>query len=107
MKQLVELQRNLEKFDERGASLIAVSADPVEKATKLVEDEGITFPVAADPELSVIDAYGMRHNGKEIAVPAVFVLDRNGHPVLGLISVSITDRPEVERILEAVPAPGS
>ncbi len=105
MKQLVELQRNLERFEERGATLIAVSADPVAKATELVEEEGITFPVAADPELSVINAYGVRHDGKEIAVPAVFVLDGNGHPVLGLISVSITDRPEVEQILAAVPAP--
>ena len=37
---------------------MGISPDPVEKLAKFVEKEGLTFPLASDPEHAVLDAYG-------------------------------------------------
>ena len=56
--------------------------DPVEQNAKVVRELGLSFPILADTEHQVIDAYDLRHdeggsNGP-IARPATFVIDRNG-----------------------------
>ena len=66
-------------------------------------DEGLTFPVASDPGLRAIRAYGVAHDGREIAVPTVFVLDRDGRTLYRKVAESITDRPDLEEVLAALP----
>jgi peroxiredoxin len=63
-----EFAENNEQFAAAGASLLGVSADPIETqrefSTKECRD---TFPVAADPNKAVIDAYEARRAGSEVA----------------------------------------
>ncbi len=63
--------------------MLAISVDPVEKNLELSDMLGFEFALLSDPDLEVIDAYGVRHEeggigGVGIARPAVFVLDREG-----------------------------
>ncbi len=64
--------------------MLAISVDPVEKNLELSDMLGFEFALLSDPDLEVIDAYGVRHKeggigGVDIARPAVFVLDREGN----------------------------
>ena len=65
-------------MDQDGADLVAVSVDPLPTAASTVKDESLTFPVASDPEAVAIRAWGVKHKGKTLAVPSVFIVDRDG-----------------------------
>jgi peroxiredoxin len=72
----------MEDFRTRGVKLVALVADPVDKNAEVAAHLGLEFPILSDPDLAVIDRYGLRHSegipGADIARPATFVLDRNG-----------------------------
>ena len=59
-----------------------MTVDPVERNLALAGSRGIGFRLLSDPDLEVIDAYGVRHKegGQtgDIARPAIFVIDREG-----------------------------
>jgi hypothetical protein len=73
--QLGQLQKNLTEFERRGAKLWAVSADPIEEAERLGKKLELTFPIGADPELKLIRQFGVEMEGREIAIPSMFVLE--------------------------------
>ena len=83
--QLVELQENLGRFEAEGAMVLAVSADSIADSTEWARDDGVTFPLASDSKGRAIRAYGVRHEGKEIAVPSVFVIVPDPSVATGLI----------------------
>ncbi len=63
--------------------LAAVSADTSSESRKLIHDRGYTFPFLADPQAEVIRQYGVLHphageNGRDIARPAEFLVDKAG-----------------------------
>lgn len=86
MSELQGLQRHVEEIREAGGEVVAVSVDPVETTRETLGSAGFTFTLLADPELAVIDAYGVRHpgggmEGTDIARPATFLIDREGRIV--------------------------
>ena len=106
--QLVELQENLGLFEARGAIVLGVSADSFEDSAEWARKDGVEFPLVSDREGVAIRAYGVRHEGKGIAVPSVFVIVPAPSTDTGLIRYrkvgeSITDRPGVAEILDALP----
>ncbi len=65
---------------------------------------GAPFPILADPDHAVAEAYGIYNLlGDGIATPSVFVIDTSGHIVWSYVGQSAADRPSVETILENVP----
>ena len=77
--QLGELQENLGKLDERGATFVAVSVDPPETTLPWAEKKGFTFPLASDPELRLIRALDLENPQSEgLALHAVFIVDEDG-----------------------------
>lgn len=62
--------------------MLAVSTDTVENNEKLARRKDIDFPLLADPELKVIEVYGLRHPGGgpygDVARPATFILNSEG-----------------------------
>jgi alkyl hydroperoxide reductase subunit AhpC len=78
--QVARLQR---QFDERGVKLIALSLDTLQSHQQWLEDiretQGtiVHFPVVADLDRSIANAYGMLHPGHDPAftVRTVFVID--------------------------------
>lgn len=76
------MQSHIAAIRNQGGEVLAISTDTVEDAARLARRRKIDFPLLADPELSVIDAYGLRHEKGgpygDVARPAVFILDRDG-----------------------------
>ncbi len=69
----------MDAFDARGVTVLAVSVDPPEVALPWVTDKGFTFPVASDPDLAVIRAWGLENEDVgDLALHAVYLLDGDG-----------------------------
>ena len=79
-----------------------VSSDPLETSLEFAQDDEFEFAMASDTELVAIRAWGVRHRGKDLAVPAVFVVDRSGIVRYRRIGEDITDRAGLEKLLAAV-----
>ena len=89
-------------FEAAGARLAAVSVDPIEVSQELATRLGLGFPILADPDGDVIRAFGVWHASRKIALPAVFVIDREGVIRWRRVSSSVTDRPTEDEVLEVV-----
>jgi len=62
-----------------GATVQAVSVDPVDVNREVAEEHGLEFTILSDPDLRAIDAFGLRHAGGsmyggDIARPATYVV---------------------------------
>lgn len=79
-----------DQFDELGVRLLAISPNTVEQADRMRTEHGIGILQLADPDLKVIDLYGVRHpqalavsdsGGMErraIAIPTTILVDSSG-----------------------------
>ena len=77
------MQSRLEEIHDADAEVLAISVDSADRNQRLALEQQIDFPLLADPQLSAIDAYHLRHpngnpTGTDIARPAIFILDRQG-----------------------------
>ena len=66
-------------FMSAGAELVALSVDPPERSAAVARQLSLPFPILSDTRRKVISAWGVL-NAKErggIAVPSVFVIDRD------------------------------
>ncbi len=78
------MQSRIADFRSTDAKIFAICTDPVEKNAEVVDQLQLDYAILSDPELIAIDRFDLRHKGgnpmesKDIARPAVFVLDRNG-----------------------------
>jgi peroxiredoxin len=74
-----EFAENIGTFAAAGASVIGLSADPIdvqrEFSTKECRDK---FPVGADPDLSVINAYDAKFEGRAMANRISYVISPEG-----------------------------
>ena len=84
--QMGELQAQMGRF-EKGASVLAVSADSPRSHRAFAADRGIEFPLLADFNKEVIEDYGVR---REAGFP-----ERAKR-----VESSPEDQPEVEAVLE-------
>lgn len=82
--------------------MVGISVDSPEESKKLVKRLSLRFPLLSDPKMKVISVYGVAMEGRDIAVPSVFVVDRSGRIRYRHVGESITDRPEAEAVLEQV-----
>ena len=79
------MQSRIAEIHAADAEVLAVCVDPIAENNRLAEKLQLEFPILSDPELKVIDAFGVRHHqamtasgSSDIARPAVFILDRKG-----------------------------
>jgi len=102
--QLGELQRNLDKFRSRDASVVAVSVDSPTDSAALAAERGLSFPLLSDRRLSTIRAYGVEDAENGIAWPAIFVVGRDGRIAWRSLSQTYKVRAAPEEILRALDA---
>ena len=93
------------EFEKKGATIVAISIDPVEKSKAVVERRGLGFPICADPGCEVAKAYGTYDPEHKVALPSVFVLTKDGKVAWRKTGESVPDRPPEDEVLRAVPAP--
>jgi peroxiredoxin len=87
------------QFKQARTSVIAISADALDKSRTLAIDRDLPFPLASDPELRVINAYGVAMQGEDIAVPSVFLVAPDGQILWHHVGETMMDRPVPEMIL--------
>ena len=67
------------QFDARGVTVVALSVDPPEVSLPWVQEKGFTFPVACDPDLEVVRAWGLENTDVgDLSLHAVYLLDADG-----------------------------
>ena len=96
------------EFEARGAKVAGVVVDPVETNAELARTAGLAFPILSDPELHMIDAYGLRHvaahDGKDIALSASVLIDGDGVVRWKSVARNLRVRPDPSESLEAIDA---
>lgn len=84
--------------------MIAISIDPTDRSEAFVATRGLTFPLLSDPKMTVIRAYGVEHVGKDIALPASFVIKQDGTIAYRYVGENPRDRPSVDDLLAQIKA---
>jgi peroxiredoxin len=78
---------------------VAISVDTPEDSRELVADLGIRFALLSDSDLRVANAYGVAMAGKDIAVPAVFVVNPDRSIYFRYVGENQADRPSARKVL--------
>lgn len=105
MFELQGLQLRQSEFDRRNTQIVGVVVDTPEQNAQVVRDLGLGYRIVSDPNLTVIDAYGLRHEPAgepPIAHPASFLIDANGTVRWRDLTDNYRLRPQPETILAAV-----
>ncbi len=88
-----------------------ISVDPLETSKEFADKLGLTFAVASDPEMKVIDTYGVRNKDvPELALHAIFLIDQAGKVFYRKIARRRAKSQELLYALDRAPAkccPGS
>jgi peroxiredoxin len=104
--QLESVQAQLGTFKQHGIEVLAVSADEPADALKRQAESGLSFPVIADPQRKVIEAFGAanrtRHN---IAYPTVYFINKEGKVAFAFADAMMM-RMEASQMLQKAKALG-
>ena len=104
MLELQGLQSRYDEFQKHGVTVLAISADPVETNAEVVKNLGLEFRVLSDPQLTAINAFGLRdpgsgEDGKDIARPATFIVDEHGVVCWRSLTSDYRIRPRADEVL--------
>lgn len=100
----MELHENYAALRAAGAEVISVVVARLEDVESWCQRAGITYPMLADADHRVSEAYGVYNLlGDGLAAPAVFVIDTDGQIVWSRIAQSTGDIVSAAVILEHLP----
>lgn len=123
--QLRELQQNLKEFKARGATLAALSVDTVENSAATQKKNDLGFSILSDPKANILGLYNLKleldnetlkkykeyginiekasgEKHHQIAVPAVFIIDKKGVIRWSYVNLDYKTRAKVSDILEQI-----
>lgn len=86
----------------KGVGLAAIGVDERPDSVTFARQIGARFPLLLDEGLQVSAAYGVVMAGRDIPVPAVFVVRQTGTIVWRKVGESVADRPSMAEILDAL-----
>ena len=77
------IENSLASFNQAGIRPVAISVDSPQESRDLMQKAGYTFTFLSDPNAELIGRYDLLHkgggeNGRDIARPAEFLVDRTG-----------------------------
>ena len=102
--QLVELQNQYGAFTEAGAEVVTLAVASVASVESWCQAAGISYPMLADPDHRVAEAYGVYDRlGDGLAAPAVFVVEPDGRVAWSHVSQNYGERPGAQTILGHLP----
>jgi alkyl hydroperoxide reductase subunit AhpC len=89
---------------QRGAAVIAVSADTTFCHAEFLKARGFSFPLLSDVHRSVIKAYGVHDEDRNVAYRSTFIIDRDGALRWGQAGdrLMVRDGSEVLRVLDVL-----
>ncbi len=98
------MQARIDDFRALDTEILAICVDPVETNKEVSDAYGLEYAVLSDPDLRVIDAYGVRHPDGfvdgDIARPATFIIDREGAIVWRDVTDNWRTRVRPQRLLD-------
>ena len=72
------MREDIDRFTSAGATVVAVAPDTPEGVARFVRDRDFPFPLLADVDHAVFDAYDVVNRMASLGQrPAVFVIDRD------------------------------
>ena len=95
-KQACDFRDSLDALAAAGITVVGISPDPPEKLARFGAAEGLTFPLASDPDKSVLTAYGAFGEkslyGKTVVgvIRSTFVIDAEGKIERAMYNVKAT-----------------
>lgn len=102
----MQLQQHLEEFDKAGVALFAISYDPVDEQRQFADENGVTFPLLADPDHRVIEATGILNTLVEpdesvygIPFPGTYIVGADGRIEEKLFFQHYRTRPSASTVL--------
>ena len=108
--QVQELADRIDAFHERNVEVVSIVPEPIERVEKWQERYDLPFPLLADPDASVGDAYGQPVRFGILGdlsdffgrMPAIVGIDRSGEQpavVYTHSGRSTFDRPDIDAVL--------
>lgn len=109
-KYLGTLDGLLDDFSARDVEVMAVSADPKDRATAQVKDEGWKFPVGYDLSVAQMQQLGLyvssprspEETDRPFAEPGLFVINPQGQLQIIDVSNAPFARPELSGVLDGI-----
>ncbi len=107
-KEACDFRDNRDSLDTKGIAVLGISPDQPAKLAKFRDREGLTFPLLADPDHAVLEAYGAygekKLYGKTTVgvIRSTFVIDADGKVSKALYGVKATGH--VARLMAEVGA---
>ncbi len=95
-KQACDFRDSLDALAAAGITVVGLSPDAPEKLAKFRAEQGLTFPLASDPDKSVLTAYGAFGEkslyGKTVVgvIRSTFVIDAEGRIERAMYNVKAT-----------------
>ncbi|MBM1815418.1 peroxiredoxin-like family protein [Pseudosulfitobacter pseudonitzschiae] len=107
---LSQLQEMASAFYDQKVEVIVVSADPLEKAQKMVEEQALELPVAYDlsPEqmaqlgLYISDPRSPQETDRPFAEPGTFLVNGDGNLQIVDVSNAPFARPDLDALLRGI-----
>jgi peroxiredoxin len=82
--------------------MAAISVDERAESAELAERLLISFPLLSDPALKVALAYGVAMEGRDIAIPSIFIVTSDRRIRYKYVGESPADRPSTNKLLAEV-----
>ncbi|MFT3784556.1 MAG: peroxiredoxin family protein [Tepidisphaeraceae bacterium] len=103
---LSKLRAAFGRIAQRGATLVVVSAEPIDTSAALHRELGLPFPILSDVAGTVIDTYGVRNLlldvGTHLPHPSVFIIDSAGVVRFRSVDRNYKKRTTIRTILKAL-----
>lgn len=97
-----------EQFEALGFTIATMTYDPVDFLKTVEEDQGSTFPLLHDEEVTHVNALGIRnlqyepgHRAYGIPYPGILLIDPDGVIRFKFAEERYQDRPDFAAVLEA------
>jgi peroxiredoxin Q/BCP len=89
-KEACGFRDRISELKKENVDVIGVSFDSIDSHTRFIAKYGLNFPLIADTEGKIADAYGVRASGKAMARRVSFLIGRDGR------IIHVTDSPNAE-----------
>jgi len=104
--QLVQLQKDIKELEAANIQVVGISYDSVDVLATFTKKHKITFPLLADPDSKVIDAYGVRNErarDRQAGIPNPITIIVDGKlKVRGHLPGSVFRRHSTKQLIEMV-----
>lgn len=92
-KQACGLRDRLDELKKKNVAVLGVSKDDAASHKKFIAKESLNFPLLADTEGKLTDAYGAKMKDRDLSRRVSFLIDKSGR------IVHVTDNPSADKHL--------